>query len=121
MSGNNVSDIEQHKGTDTPKFNQETSNTNNMNFYNQCATKEKDMNHALFTFLTYFGNIFAVFISFFLDCLCIIQGPPIIIYFLHTPRPIRFPNKKVQRYTSAETTFTNFTMRVIYYNKNLEN
>ena len=52
--------------------------------------------------------------SGFLGGLCGIRGPPVILYFLHPPKPIKF-NKKEQRATGALITATNVAMRVTYY------
>ena len=50
--------------------------------------------------------------SGFLGGLCGIRGPPIILYFLHAP--VVFTTES-QRTTSVCITFTNVTMRVVYY------
>lgn len=62
-----------------------------------------------------FWTLSAGFASGFLGGLCGIRGPPIILYFLHPPYPVRFPNKKVQKATGAAITLTNVVMRVVYY------
>jgi len=50
--------------------------------------------------------------SGFLGGLCGIRGPPIILYFLHSP--VVF-TKESQRATGVCITFTNVTMRIVYY------
>lgn len=52
--------------------------------------------------------------SGFLGGLCAIRGPPIILYFLRSPKSVAF-TKTSQRATGACITATNVIMRVIYY------
>jgi len=52
--------------------------------------------------------------SGFLGGLCGIRGPPIILYFLHPPKPIKF-DKKSQRATGSIITATNVVMRMVHY------
>mmetsp|Transcript_50135 Transcript_50135/g.54113 ORF Transcript_50135/g.54113 Transcript_50135/m.54113 type:complete len:314 (-) Transcript_50135:147-1088(-) len=61
-----------------------------------------------------FWTLFAGATSGFLGGLCGIRGPPVILYFLHPPRPVKF-DKQSQRATGAVITATNVTMRVAYY------
>ena len=68
MSCNNVSELEYHAGTDTPKANKETSNSSKKNFKNQCATEDDDLNQAPFAF----SNFLDFFFSGFLGDLCVI-------------------------------------------------
>lgn len=61
-----------------------------------------------------FWTLLAGAASGFLGGLCGIRGPPIILYFLHPPYPVRF-DKKTQRATGASITATNVAMRIVYY------
>jgi len=61
-----------------------------------------------------FWTVMASAISAYFGALCGIQSPPIILYFLYPPSPLRF-NKKSQRATGVIMTMTNGTMRVVYY------
>ena len=61
-----------------------------------------------------FLTLFAGFASGYLGGLCAIRGPPLIIYFLHPPHPIKFTNKS-QRATGVCITVTNVLVRIIYY------
>jgi len=52
--------------------------------------------------------------SGFLGGLVAIRGPPLIFYFLHPPRPVKF-NKNTQRATATTITFFNVGMRQAFY------
>ncbi len=66
-----------------------------------------------------FYTILAAVLSGFLGGLCGIRGPPIILYFLHTPFPVQF-TKKAQLATGAAITLANVSMRIIYYLATIE-
>lgn len=59
-------------------------------------------------------TLLAGYTSGFLGGLCGIRGPPVILYFLHPPKPIKF-DKNSQRATGSVITATNVAMRVVYY------
>eukprot|EP00934_Nitzschia_sp_Nitz4_P008217 Nitzschia sp. Nitz4//scaffold21_size171442//109059//110243//NITZ4_002175-RA/size171442-augustus-gene-0.187-mRNA-1//1//CDS//3329542453//8207//frame0 len=59
-------------------------------------------------------TVLAAASSGFLGGLCGIRGPPVIVYFLHPPYPVRF-DKHSQRATVASMTATNVAMRIVYY------
>mmetsp|Transcript_11214 Transcript_11214/g.32360 ORF Transcript_11214/g.32360 Transcript_11214/m.32360 type:complete len:663 (+) Transcript_11214:2240-4228(+) len=61
-----------------------------------------------------FWTFFSGSLSGFLGGLCGIRGPPVILYFLHPPHPVKF-DKKSQRATGAVITATNVAMRVVFY------
>ena len=61
-----------------------------------------------------FWTLLAGSTSGLLGGLCGIRGPPVILYFLHPPRNVRF-DKNTQRATGAIITATDVAMRVVYY------
>jgi len=74
-------------------------------------TKEED-NVIELNCLGRLWTIIAGCTSGFLGGLCGIRGPPLILYFLHAP--VVFTQDS-QRATGACITFTNVTMRIVYY------
>eukprot|EP00581_Thalassiosira_minuscula_P001281 CAMPEP_0183743290 /NCGR_PEP_ID=MMETSP0737-20130205/65142_1 /TAXON_ID=385413 /ORGANISM="Thalassiosira miniscula, Strain CCMP1093" /LENGTH=498 /DNA_ID=CAMNT_0025978901 /DNA_START=159 /DNA_END=1652 /DNA_ORIENTATION=+ len=61
-----------------------------------------------------FSTLFAGGASGFLGGLVAIRGPPLILYFLHPPKPVSF-NKNTQRATASTITFFNVFMRQCFY------